>query len=75
MQCIMHPVLSQNIFYLHFNTLSGNTADLYPESAELTATYGNKFNVVKNDKLYYLNKVSAMQSKSLQDWQKILGRH
>ena len=73
-QCILYPDLTPKVFSVDSATLSRNTVNLFPESAEFTATNGNIFNIVKIVKSYYLNKISAMHSKSLEEWHKILGK-
>ena len=67
------PSYSQDIFSVHAATSNGNTVHFYPDTAELTASDGNKFEITKQGRLYYLNKVSSFQTKTLNEWHAILG--
>ena len=67
------PSFNQNIFSVQSAVDKGATIKFKPECAELKSVDGNIFNISKRGKLYYLNSVSNVKSRSLKDWHKIFG--
>ena len=63
----------QDILSVQSVIQNGSSIHFSPESAELRAPDGNKFNIKKSGKLYYLNSVKGTRAHSLEQWHKIMG--
>ena len=73
------PSYNQDIFSVQAATGKGASVEFKPESAELSTPDGTRFEIEKQDRLYFLNKTESgtcnvkVRSHPVEEWHKILG--
>ena len=68
------PSYKQNIFSVQSATSKGACVNFNPQSAELIANNGTKFEVEKCGRLYYLNSMNeSNKSRTIESWHKTMG--
>ena len=73
--CLYIPSYPQDIFSVQAATEKGARVNFCPDSAELIANNGTKFDIQKNGRLYYLYQVDSVNKRTLDlnEWHKIMG--
>ena len=67
------PSFKQDIFSVQAAVDHGAKVNFEQNSASLLCADGNKFNIKRNGKLYFLNNVKLQRSCSLYEWHNIMG--